>query len=76
MVNVGTISGLPSPPPSQGGVGQVHRRLLARGWGGVLVVVRARESRVHGEGDSRIAVLVLQCLEVVGEHRRAVAYLG
>ena len=53
MVNVGTISGLPSPPPSQGGGGQVRRRLMSPGWGGALVVVRGRESRLHGEGGQR-----------------------
>ena len=50
MVNVGTIFEPPSPLPSQGGGGQAHRRLTARGWDGASVVVRARESRVHGEG--------------------------
>jgi len=50
MVNVGTVPEPPSPPPIQGGDGQVRCRLLARGWDGASVVVRARESRVHGEG--------------------------
>ncbi len=50
MVNVGTVAGLPSPPPGQGGGGQAHRRLTARGRDGASVVVRARESRAHGEG--------------------------
>jgi hypothetical protein len=50
MVNVGTVFGLPSPPPSQGGNGQVCCQLMARGWDGASVVVRGRESRSHGEG--------------------------
>ena len=54
MVNVGTISGSPSPSSSQGGGGQVRRRLMSPGWGGALVVVRGRESRPHGEGGQRI----------------------
>ena len=49
MVNVGTVPESPSPPPSQGGDGQAHRQLMTRGWDGASVVVRARESRVHGE---------------------------
>ena len=54
MVNVGTVSGLPSPPPGQGGDGQAHRQLTAPGWGGGSVVVRGRESRSHGEGTQRV----------------------
>ena len=54
MVNVGTISGPPSPPPSQGGDGQARRRLMAPGWDGGSVVVRGRESRPHGEGTQRV----------------------
>ena len=54
MVNVGTIPGLPSPLPGQGGGGQVRRRLMAPGWGGGSVVVRDRESRSHGEGTQRV----------------------
>ena len=54
MVNVGTISGLPSPPPGQGGGGQAHRQPMARGWGGGSAVVRGRESRSHGEGTQRV----------------------
>ena len=69
-VNVGTISGSPSPPPSQGGGGQVRRRLMSPGWGGALVVVRGRESRPHGEGGQRSAGRVVECQEVAGEHRR------
>jgi hypothetical protein len=54
VVNVGTIPTLPFPPPVQGGGGQVRRRLLAPGWDGALVVVRGRESRLHGEGGQRV----------------------
>jgi hypothetical protein len=54
VVNVGTIPGPPSPLASQAGDGQVHRRLLALGWDGALVVVRVRESRSHGEGGQQV----------------------
>jgi hypothetical protein len=50
MVNVGTAPVPPFPPPRQGGDGQVRRRLMAWERDGASVVVRARESRVHGEG--------------------------
>ena len=55
MVNVGTVSGSPSPPPIQGGGGQAHRRLMGPGRGGGSVVVRGRESRSHGEGTQRVS---------------------
>lgn len=55
MVNVGTTLGSPSLLHGQCGGGQVHCRLMAPGWGGVLVVVRGRESRPHGEGAQRIS---------------------
>src|SRR5680860_1115459 len=35
--------------------GQVRCRLWAVGWGGGLVVVRARERRVHGEGGQQVS---------------------
>ncbi len=54
MVNAGTAPVLPSPPPSLGGDGQVHRRPMAPGWGGGSVVVRGRENRPHGEGAQRV----------------------
>jgi hypothetical protein len=54
MVNVGTVPGSPSPPPDQGGGGQAHRQLTARGWRGGPVVVGGRESRPHGEGAQRV----------------------
>ena len=50
MVNVGTVFGLPSPLLNLSGGGQARRRPMTRGWDGVSVVVRARESRAHGEG--------------------------
>ena len=49
-VNVGTVSGPPSPAASQAGGGQARCRLSGRGPGGAFVVVRGRESRSHGEG--------------------------
>ena len=54
MMNVGTVAGLPSPPNSQLGGGQIHRRLMTLQWGGGSVVVRGRESRPHGEGTQRV----------------------
>jgi hypothetical protein len=52
--NVGTRPRLPFPPASRAGGGQVRRRLWALGGDGAAVVVRARESRVHGEGRQRV----------------------
>ena len=54
MMNVGTVPVLPSPASSQLVGGQVHRRLMMPGRDGGSVVVRARESRVHGEGAQRV----------------------
>jgi len=54
MVNVGTVPGLPHPASSQLVGGQVHRRLMTPGRGGGSVVVRARESRAHGEGTQQV----------------------
>jgi hypothetical protein len=54
LVNVRTIPGFPYPPLSQGGDGHARDRPVARGWGGVPVVVRGRESRLHGEGGQRV----------------------
>jgi hypothetical protein len=45
----------PSPPGSQSGGGQVRCRPRATGWDGGPVVVRARESRVHGEGGQHVS---------------------
>ena len=53
-VNVGTIPAVPSPASSLLVGGKTCRRLMLPGWGGGPVVVRARESRAHGEGVQRI----------------------
>ena len=50
-VNVGSVLRSPFPADGQSVDGQVHRRLMARGRGRALVVVRARESRAPGEGE-------------------------
>jgi hypothetical protein len=50
MVNVGTVAGLPFPASRLLVGGQAHRRLRTPQRDGGSVVVRARESRVHGEG--------------------------
>jgi hypothetical protein len=57
-MNVGTILGLPA------GGGQARCRLLAPGWGGAFVVVRGRESRLHGEGRQRTCSIRLEGGEV------------
>ena len=54
MVNMGTARWSPSAPTSRVGDGQVRRQLMAVGRGGVLVVVRGRENRPHGEGGQRV----------------------
>jgi hypothetical protein len=43
----------PSRPADPAGRGQARRRLMAVGWDGGFVVVRARESRAHGEGSQQ-----------------------
>jgi hypothetical protein len=53
MVNVGTVAVLPFPTSSQLAGGQVHRRLMTPQRDGGFVVVRARDSRAHGEGTQR-----------------------
>jgi len=53
-VNVGTISMAPSSANSQLVDGKTHRQSMLSRWGGGPVVVRARESRVHGEGVQRV----------------------
>ena len=53
MVNVGTTPGLPFPPHSLCGGGRARCRPMALGWDGGPVVVRGRESRLHGEGVQR-----------------------
>lgn len=53
-VNVGTLPGLPSLPSIGLASGQAHRQPTTPAGGGGSVVVRARESRVHGEGTQRV----------------------
>lgn len=54
IVNVGTILKSPSPSSSLLDGGQVHHQLTTPGWGGGSVVVRGRESRLHGKGTQRV----------------------
>jgi hypothetical protein len=49
-VNVGTV---PTAPPPMLLGGKARRQLMLSGWGGGPVVVRGRESRLHGEGVQR-----------------------
>ena len=49
-VNVGTISSVPFPASSPLVGGNARRQRMLAGWDGGPVVVRARESRAHGEG--------------------------
>lgn len=52
LVNVGTVHGRPDRPrPAAGGAGASSADGCGRG--GVRVVVRGRESRLHGEGEQR-----------------------
>ena len=53
IVNVGTVLAVPPCCPSRAAGGKARRRLMPPGWDGGVVVVRARESRVHGEGPQR-----------------------
>jgi hypothetical protein len=53
MVNVGTLSAVPPRCPARAVGGKARRRLTPPGEDGGVVVVRARESRVHGEGPQR-----------------------
>ena len=55
-VNVGTTSSAPAIV-----AGKICRRLMPAKWGGGPVVVRARESRVHGEG--------VQCVRSIDARR-------
>jgi len=52
-VNVGTVSTAPPLLFLGGAGGKVCRRLMPLRWGGGPVVVRGRESRLHGEGVQR-----------------------
>jgi len=49
-VNVGTIPSVPFPASSPLVGGNARRQRMLAGWDGGPVVVRARESRAHGEG--------------------------
>ena len=51
-VNVGTVPAAPHPPVGLVG-GKVRRQLMLSGRGGGPVLVRGRESRLHGEGVQR-----------------------
>ena len=53
-VNVGTTVAVPVPAGSQPVGGKTHRQSMRSGWDGGPVVVRARESRAHGEGVQRV----------------------
>ena len=53
-VNVGTIPVAPSLASGLLVSGKARCRLMLSGWGGGPVVVRARESRAHGEGVQRV----------------------
>ena len=56
-MNVGTTLLVPPRRPARATGGKARRRLMPAGWGGGSVVVRARESRVHGEGIQRVRSL-------------------
>jgi hypothetical protein len=53
-VNVGTIPTAPSSVSCQLIGGKVCCRLMPTEWGGGVVVVRGRESRLHGEGPQHV----------------------
>src|SRR6516162_11211918 len=54
--NVGTIRVRSAPAFQPGGPGGDRRDACRRrGWGGAAVVLRARESRVHGKGRQRVS---------------------
>jgi len=53
-VNVGTVPAAPHPLVLGPVGGKACRRLMLSGWGGGPVVVRGRESRLHGEGVQQV----------------------
>src|SRR5487761_1095012 len=57
VVNVGTAWALPYLPTSQVGSGKDRRHPMAPRRDGASVVVRGRESRLHGEGRQRVRSL-------------------
>ena len=60
-VNVGTIPTVPDPASSLLVGGKTRRRLTLLGWGGGSVVVRGRESRLHGEGPQCVRSFDAEC---------------
>ena len=53
-VNTGTVLIPPEPRPASAETGWVHRQPIGSGRGGAVVVLRAGESPVHGEGRQRL----------------------
>jgi hypothetical protein len=53
-MNVGTTPAAPYPASSQLVGGKTCRSSTLPEWGGGVVVVRGRESRLHGEGPQRV----------------------
>ena len=51
---MGTISAVPFPASLVLAGGKTRRRSMRSGWDGGPVVVRDRESRLHGEGVQRV----------------------
>ena len=60
-MNVGTISLVPPRCPARVEDGKTRCRSMLARWGGGPVVVRARESRVHGEGVQRVRSRTAEC---------------
>ena len=56
-VNVGTILVVPPGRAASMNGGKARCRLMRPGWDGGVVVVRAQESCVHGEGPQRVRSL-------------------
>ena len=61
IVNVGTILAVPESAGFLPAGGKVRRRLMSPGWGGGPVLVRDRESRLHGEGVQRVCSIHAAC---------------
>jgi hypothetical protein len=59
-MNVGTISSVPPRRPARTVGGKTRCRSMPVGWGGGPVVVRARESRAHGEGVQRVRSTIVE----------------
>jgi hypothetical protein len=56
-VNMGTVPVSTVRARIRRGGGQARRQLTGPGWGGVAVVLRARQSRAHGEGPQHVRSL-------------------